>query len=98
MHTTAHTSNCDSIESDPKNLEATVVLGGIATLLDDDSLLEASLLEIVSLSPQERRQLDRLRKVDALLVRHHLIQVHMSYQNVKIVSLLTRYLRDHRDL
>ena len=83
MWKTPHTNNRDSIESDPKNLEATVVLGGIATLLDDDSLLEASLLEILSLSPQERRQLDRLRKVDALLLRHHLIQVHTSYQSGK---------------
>jgi hypothetical protein len=98
LRTNAYTSNCDSIESDPKNLEATVVLGGIATLLNDDSLLEASLSEIVSLSPQERRQLDRLHKVDALRVRHHLIQVHTSYQNVKNVSLLMRYLRDYRVL
>jgi hypothetical protein len=98
LHTTAYTRNCDSIESDPKNLEATLVLGGIATLLNDNSLLEASLLEIVSLSPQERQQLDRLRKVDALLMRHHLIQVHTSYQNVNFCPLLMRYFRDYRDL
>lgn len=75
----AHTTNCGSIESDPKNLAATVVLGAISTLLNDNVLLEATLSEIVSLSPQERRQLDRLRQVDALLLRHHLMQVYTSF-------------------
>lgn len=56
-------------------MEAMVVLGAIATLLDDRALLDAALSEILSMPPQDRRRLDRLRKVDALLLRHHLMTV-----------------------
>jgi len=51
-----------------------VVLGAIATLLDDKTLLDAALSEILSMPPHERRQLDHLRNVDALLLRHHLMK------------------------
>ncbi len=64
-----------SVSADSKNVQAMVVLGSIATLLDDDTLLEASLSEILSMDPAERRELDRLGTVDTLLVRHHLLQV-----------------------
>lgn len=64
----------ESIGADSKNIDAMVVLGAIATLLEDEALLDAALSEIISMPPQERRRLDRLHKVDALLLRHHLIR------------------------
>lgn len=64
----------DCVSADSKNLQAMVVLGAIATLLNDDTLLEAALSEIISMQPKERRELDRLGTVDTLLVRHHLLQ------------------------
>ena len=64
-----------SLGTDSKNVDAMVVLGAIATLLEDNALLDAALSEIISMPPQERRELDRLHKVDALLLRHHLIEV-----------------------
>jgi hypothetical protein len=79
-----------SIDSDPKNLEAIVVLGAISTLLNDDKLLDATLSEIISMPAQERRQLDRLRKVDALLLRHHLIQVLSGCQFNMLIT-ITNY-------
>jgi superkiller protein 3 len=59
-------------------LNAIVVLGAIAVLLNDENLLEAAISEIMSMSPQERRELDHLRKVDTLLLRQHLMQVRHS--------------------
>ncbi|PVG02399.1 TPR-like protein [Serendipita vermifera] len=64
----------ESIKNDPRDLNAIVVLGAIAILLNDETLLEAAISEIISMSPQERRELDHLRKVDILLLRQHLMK------------------------
>jgi len=44
-------------------------------LTDDDSLVDAALSEILSLSADRRLELDPQRDVNHLLVQHHLSQV-----------------------
>lgn len=64
-----------SLQTDPSNLEVIVTLGAIGVLVGDKNLLQATLSEITSMPAERRRQLDRLGKVDTLLIKHHLIQV-----------------------
>ncbi|THH28528.1 hypothetical protein EUX98_g5655 [Antrodiella citrinella] len=63
-----------SIESDPDNLLAINALAGMGILTDDDSLVDAALSEILSLSIQEREDRDPEGNVTSLLIQHHLSQ------------------------
>ncbi|KAH8093923.1 TPR-like protein [Cristinia sonorae] len=63
-----------SIETDPENLLAINALAGMGILTDDDSLVDAALSEILSLSIQERQERDPAGDVTYLLIQHHLSQ------------------------
>ncbi|KAH7888376.1 superkiller protein 3 [Phlebopus sp. FC_14] len=64
----------DSITSDPENLMAINTLAGMGILTEDDSLVDAALSEIQSLSIERRQELDPRKDVTYLLVQHHLGQ------------------------
>ncbi|KAF8557962.1 superkiller protein 3 [Imleria badia] len=64
----------DSITADPENLMAINTLAGMGILTEDESLVDAALSEIQSLSIERRQQLDPRRDVTYLLVQHHLGQ------------------------
>jgi superkiller protein 3 len=64
-----------SISTNPEDLTAINVLAAMGILTDDDSLIDAALSEILSLSVDRRLELDPQRNVDHLLVQHHLDQV-----------------------
>jgi superkiller protein 3 len=53
------------------------VLAGMGILTEDDSLVDAALSEILSLSVERRHELDPQRDVDYLLIQHHLGQVRL---------------------
>ncbi|TCD60261.1 Superkiller protein 3 [Steccherinum ochraceum] len=63
-----------SIETDPENLLAINALAGMGILTDDDSLVDAALAEILSLSIPERQERDPEGDVTYLLIQHHLSQ------------------------
>ncbi|KAG8761021.1 Superkiller protein 3 [Serendipita sp. 396] len=69
----AKTLLLDCIGGEERNLDAIVVLSAIATLMGDETLLDAALSEIITMSPKERQKLDHLHRVDTLLIRHHLL-------------------------
>ncbi|KAG8811224.1 Superkiller protein 3 [Serendipita sp. 399] len=69
----AKTLLLDCIGGEGRNLDAIVVLSAIAILMGDETLLDAALSEIITMSPKERQELDRLRRVDTLLIKHHLL-------------------------
>lgn len=50
-------------------------LAGMGILTEDDSLVDAALSEILSLSLERRHKLDPRRDVNYLLIQHHLGQV-----------------------
>ena len=72
-------TKCDeidfSIETDSENLLAINALAGMGILTDDDSLVDAALSEILSLSMQERQERDPEGDVTYLLIKHSLSQV-----------------------
>ncbi|KAG9316442.1 superkiller protein 3 [Chiua virens] len=62
----------DSITADPENLMAINTLAGMGILTGDESLVDAALSEIQSLSIERRQELDPGRNVTYLLIQHHL--------------------------
>ncbi|KAF8135619.1 hypothetical protein EV363DRAFT_1321133 [Boletus edulis] len=64
----------DSIAADPESLMAINTLAGMGILTEDESLVDAALSEIQSLSIERRQELDPRRDVTYLLVQHHLGQ------------------------
>ena len=72
---------CSSIESDADNLLAINALAGMGILTDDDSLVDAALSEILSVSIQERQERDPEGDVTYLLIQHHLSQVGEIFSN-----------------
>ncbi|KAH0827587.1 superkiller protein 3 [Lanmaoa asiatica] len=64
----------DSITADPENLMAINTLAGMGILTEDESLVDAALSEIQTLSIERRQELDPRRDVTYLLVQHHLSQ------------------------
>ncbi|KAG8213777.1 superkiller protein 3 [Butyriboletus roseoflavus] len=64
----------DSIAADPESLMAINTLAGMGILTEDESLVDAALSEIQSLSVERRQELDPRRDVAYLLIQHHLSQ------------------------
>ena len=67
-----------SIAADPENLAAITALAGMGILTADDGLVDAALSEILALPADAKRARDPARRVDDLLVQHHLAQVSIS--------------------
>ena len=81
-----HSSQEPSITADPENLMAINTLAGMGILTEDDSLVDAALSEIQSLSIERRQELDPRRDVTYLLVQHHLGQVGSSIHRISEVT------------
>lgn len=63
-----------SIAADPESLKEINTLAGMGILTEDESLVDAALSEIQSLSIERRQELDPRRDVAYILVQHHLSQ------------------------
>ncbi|KAI3608067.1 antiviral protein [Moniliophthora roreri] len=74
----AKTKLLECISEDPENLTAINTLAAMGILTDDDSLVDAALLEILALPIDDRTRLDPERHVDHLLLQHHLGQENVS--------------------
>ena len=74
FHFPTRRSQQPSITADPENLMAINTLAGMGILTEDESLVDAALSEIQSLSIERRQELDPRRDVTYLLVQHHLGQ------------------------
>ena len=61
-------------------------LAGMGILTEDESLVDAALSEIQSLSIERRQELDPRRDVTYLLVQHHLGQASLSIHRVPEVT------------
>lgn len=68
----------DCISSDPENLTAINTLAGMGILTEDESLVDATLTEILALPVDRRLQLDPQHDVQHLLVNHYLGQGNSS--------------------
>ena len=68
-----------SISNDPENLTAVVALAAMGLLTADESLIDAALSEIVSLSLDARHERDPEREIDDLLADHYLAEVTYSH-------------------
>jgi superkiller protein 3 len=64
-----------SISNDPENVTAMTALVAMGVLDSDDSLVDAALSEIQSLTLDKRAELDPGRIVPGLLIQHHLALV-----------------------
>lgn len=61
-------------------------LAGMGILTEDESLVDAALSEIQSLSIERRQELDPRRDVTYLLLQHHLGQVRLSIHRISEVA------------
>lgn len=64
-----------SIALDSENIAAINALAGMGILTEDENLIDAALSEVLSLSVDQRQELDIHRDVDYLVVQHHLSKV-----------------------
>jgi superkiller protein 3 len=62
------------VAADPENLAAINALAGMGILTEDDNLVDAALVEILSLPLERRHELDPNNDVNYLLIQHHLGQ------------------------
>lgn len=79
-------SQPSSITADPDNLMAINTLAGMGILTEDESLVDAALSEIQSLSVERRQELDPRRDVTYLLVQHLLGQVKLFIHGISEVA------------
>lgn len=77
-----------SIAADPENLPAITALAGMGILTADDGLIDAALSEILALPADAKRARDPARRVDDLLVQHHLAQVSSGHPVIFFLSAL----------
>lgn len=65
----------NSIGNDPENLGAILTLTAMGICEGDEELVNTALSEILDMPAEQRRALDPLGSVDALLSQHHISQV-----------------------
>ena len=78
---------------DPENLSAVILIAAIRSQLNDETLLDAALSEIMSLSLEERSHRDPKQNVEDVLCSYHIAQVFHLLHTVYLVILTILFLQ-----